>query len=428
MAGQQTWNDPGSATNAYVVNPQLSKDVYYESEYNTLFGRINSGREVVTKEFDAGGMKIDAGNDSPVWEKPLTENAECRFTLREHNEGMFSYGDATPPTGGMAQWKHSVCYVRRVKSPAFTFPGFESQENFKQVVTDLVTMEKKNMSLMREQEVELDAFRAIMLGASRGLLLTVDGGRGVTLAGGSAGEYRSPYNTYVAGQSGLSTPNYTRATHEATLSTLLQTLDDDEAYSFTYNEHRRHCELAKRLKYKPVTIGGKKYRAGCIIDPRLLDRLTVYGGVLSTLFQNAYARGKDNPAVNHLNALELDGILYIPSDYIEYFRPTANGTTVSYGCGMTEDPRSSTFTNNSNICMALYFGAGCLLRGRRKGGVNFTTYQEKHNGPMEISFYYDDGWTRNDWVTRDGRTEIKNDNMHMAFYYDPGVGVAFANA
>jgi hypothetical protein len=427
MAGQSTWNDPGSATNAYVVLPQLSKDIYIESEWSQIFGRMNGTRQVVTKEF-GDGLKIDAGNDSPVWEKSLIENAECRFTLREHNEGMPNYGDASVKTGGFANWKHSVCYVRKVKSPAAQFPGFESTENFKRVAEDLVTMEKKGWSQWRSEEVELDAHRAALHGASRGLLLTTDGGKGITLAGGSAGEYRSPYNTYVAGQTGLTTPNYTRATHEATLSTLLVDLSDDSSFGFDYNEHRKHCVNVRNLKFKPVTIGGKKLIAGCIIDNRLLSRLTAYGGTVSTLFMNAYARGKDNPAVNHLEALELDGILYIPSKFLEYFRPTADGATITYGCGMTEDPRSSLYTNTSNICMAWYFGAGCLLRGKRKGGVRFTYYEEKHDGAKEIAMNYDDGWTRNDWVTRDGRTEIKNDNMLMAYYYDPGEFVPFANA
>jgi hypothetical protein len=426
MAGQSAWNDPGSATNAYVVNPQLAKDIYYESEFPTLFGRVNQGREVkvVTIAHGDEKIKIDAGNDSPIWEKSAIENAECRFTQRERMTGNATYGDADVKTGRFAQYKHSVCYVRQVDSPAQPIVGFESSENIKQVINDLVSAEKADIALWRQQEIELDAFRGIFLGASRGLLHTEDGARGVALTGAAAGQYRSCYNTYVEGQSSLTTPNVTRATHEGTLSTLLAALSDAAAYAFDFDSHKRASYLIQQLKFKPVRIGGRQYRALAVIDPRNVERMAAVGGTLAGLFQYAWERGSKNPALYGMKALELDDILYIPSMYMEYFRPTADGTTVTYGCDLNTDPRDG-YTNASNITQTVYMGAGALLRGRRKN-VWVTDAENRHGKGREYSMHYHDGWMRNEWFTKDGRSSISNDSMLICYNYDPGVGKAYA--
>jgi hypothetical protein len=70
-------------------------------------------------------------------------------------------------------------------------------------------------------------------------------------------------------------------------------------------------------------------------------------------------------------------------------------------------------------------GAGALLRGRRKG-VYFTVEEGKHKKGKEYAVHYHDGWMRNEWFTKDGRSEISNDSMFVQFNYDPGVGKAYA--
>lgn len=423
MGGQSTWNDPGAATNAYVVTPEIVSGIYYESTYRTLFGKLNANREVSTTKIIHGADEktIDAGNDSPVWEKTNTENAEVRFVMREENKGMATYGEADVKPGDFAQYMHTVCYVRQVDSPAYPVVGVESEENFKRVVRDLVKVEKSNIARWRAKEVDLDAFRTLYMGASRGLLLNKDGGRGISLYGGSAGQHRSCWNTYVAGESGLTTPSANLATHESTLAALLAGLSNNSNYAFTYDTHELISHYVDELlDGDGLHVFGREYRAIALIDERNMYRLTTVGGTLSNLFKDARERSAKNPALYHRKALELDDILYIPAKQMAFFRPSTDGTSITYGCGMDKDPRSDSFSNTSNITTTIVLTRGALLRGRRKG-VTFTTDFGKHGKGSSYAVHYHDGWTRREWFAKDSRTKMKNHSSLVVFNYDPGV-------
>lgn len=430
MAGQRDWKNRGASTNEYLINPDLEQGVYYQSESRQLFGKINDRREVTTVKImrDGNEQSIDVGNDSPIWEKNFGGGVgECRFTLEEEMEGMPVYGPSDPIAGNFQQYKHSNVYVRKITSPKMPVVDEESQFNVSAVIPDLLKQRKGSMSRWREKEVELDAFRALLDGGSRGLLSTTDGGLGITLPGASAGQNRSCYNTYVEGQSGLTTPNYTRATHEGTLSTLVAAISGTAAVqAFDWETHKKIAYLieTRPLALKPVKIGGKEYKAVAIIDPRNVDRLLAYGGTLATAMATAYTRGMDNPVLNRVNGFVLDDICYIPSKYIEYFRPTADGSTMRY-LPATSDPRSSSFANTSNVTMTIVLGAGAILRGRRKK-VWFSVKEYDHDTGADYCVHYYDGWMRNEWSTKDGRTSILNDSSLVVFNGDPGVGVAYS--
>lgn len=432
MAGQSVWNDAGSTTNAYIVRPEISKSIYYEATYGTLFGKLNMLKGVgprtvstVVMEFEDGTKKkIDVGNDSPIWEKDYTENNECRYTMRERPVGLGTHGEADVIDGDFARYKHSVCYVTQNDTPAMPIPGSESQEKVKSVLGDLVAAEKKNLAWLAQENMDLDGWRSIFLGASRGVLNTKFGGMGKALPGGSAGEQRSSYNNIIAGSDSLVTPNYTLATHETALYNALSGLNDDDKFGFYYDSHRRYSYWVNRLKLKPVRIGGKQYRAVALIDERNIYRMTSAGGSYDNLFRDAGARGMDNPAVNHTRPIELDNILYIPCQQMEFFRPTLNSGAITYGCGLNVDPRASSFSNSSNICPVVYMGAGALLRGRRQK-VWFTMKEGDFSKGSKYAMHWHDGWMRNDWRTEDGRTEISNDSMFIAWHFDKGVGVSY---
>lgn len=424
------WSDPGSTYDSYVVQPEVSDEIYYKSEYMTLFGGINDRREVTEQELSYSNgtkTKIDAGNNSPVWEKGSFDarTGECRFTLLEETTGMATYGEADVKPGNFDDYKHSNCYVRQVDTEAYPIPGSESEYNIKPVIRDLVKTKKDGITRWRAKEVDLDAFRACFMGASRGLLLTEDGGKGIKLYGGTAGQARSPYNTYVSGQTGLTTPSAVLATHNSNLATALATLSDDDAFAFTYGQHQIADSMIDKLGGQPVSFGGQEYRAIAIIDERNIKRMMSVGGTLSNLFRDATVRGDKNKSLYSRQKIVLDDICYIPARQMDYFRPSVVGADVVYGCGNTYDPRLKTFVNASNITMTMYLMAGALLRGRRKGAF-FTEGLGAHGKGRSYAFHYHDGWTRHDWFTDDGRTEMMNDSMLVMYNYDPGVGVAYA--
>jgi hypothetical protein len=399
-----------------------------KATWKTLFGKFNGGRTVVPQKLTYGGssVTIDAGNQSPVWEKSFTEGNECRFTLREETRGMATYGDADPPVGAFAGYKHSVCYVRQVHSPVQPIVGFESQQNVAGVIDNLVDLEKEGLSTWMAKEIDLDAIRALFMGASAGLLKSTEGGLGLTLYGGSAGVQRSSFNTYVAGQSGLTSTSATLATHNSSLATALGTLSDDDAYAFNYATHERMSSYIEDLYYKPVKIGKDEYRAIAIIDRRNIHRMNAPGGQLSQLFLHGRERAKDNPALYHMDAIVLDDILYIPNRQVEFFRPSVSGGVVTYGCANTADPRATSFSNTSNITPTIYMGAGALLRGRRSKTA-VTVDNGYHGNNQSYCLHYGDGWMRNDRFTKDGTTAMENDSTLICFNYDKGVGTTYGS-
>jgi hypothetical protein len=368
-----------------------------------------------------------------VWEKTFgLENRECRYTYEEHLTGKRTFGQAAVKPGPFASYRHEAVVATQVDSPAYPIVDRESQLRSSAVlpIASVIPEKKNAMRLFCEKWKEIDFFSAITDGASQPYLDSTNGGLNLTLAGASAGQNRSCYNTWVAGQTALTTPNYTRTTHEGTLSTLLASLSSNSDYAFTYDAHRMNSWLIQTLKFPPVKVGNDEWRAICVIDPWLLNRLTKPSESLSTLFLYGTPRTKKNPALYNMQVLDLDDILYIPSMYWQYFRPTANGTTIQY-LDPTADPFDAAYTNSSYICMAFYMTAGALLRGRSTK-VWFTASGEGqsdagHTKGTTFSLHYDDAWKRTEWTTKDGRSSILNDRSLMWFGYDPGPGQAFSS-
>jgi hypothetical protein len=296
-------------------------------------------------------------------------------------------------------------------------------------LSDVIPRKKQEISLYTGKYREFDAFCAITDGASQPMLSS--SGLNLALPGATAGQNRSCYNTYVAGQTTLTTPYYSRTTHESTLSTLVAALTYTAVASgFTYEAHRFMSWQIQALRFPPVKIGNAEYRAACLIDPWLINRLTMTAGTLTTKYLFGTERSMKNPAIDGMQTIELDNILYIPSMYWSYFRPTANGTTMVYLPAGT-DPLDASFNNTSHICMAFYFTSGALLRGRSTK-VWFTSSGEGqsdagHKKGATFASHYDDCWKRTEWVTKDGRSEIANDRSLLAFFGDPGPGIAFSS-
>jgi len=436
MAGQSKWGNPGDSTNAYVVRPGLEKQVYYETTWRTFWGKTNEGRSVTTEVLERGGTKLiaDKGNSSIVWEKDRgTGTNEVRFTLRERKTGMATYGEAPVKPGAFSNYKHSNVQVIQVDSPAYPIVGAESEMQISEVIDDVVALEKDDITLWGAQEMDMDGWRGYFLGASRGLLSSEDGAMNIALAGGTAGEYRAPYNNYT-NVAGTITPSATLATHNASLATALDNLGDKADEAFTYETHRVASHLIEDFGLRPTSIGKREYRAICAIDRALLDRMTSgdaasYAATsrLYTLMKDAMERSRTNPALYHMDALVLDDILYIPVRQLEFFRPSVSGSDVVFGAGMTSDPRSANFANTSKICGATYMGAGAMLRGVRRK-MWWTDEEGLHGKGKEYGVHYYDGWKRNDWVSQDGRSAMSNDSSFTIWAYDPGFGKGFAAA
>jgi len=419
MAGQVNWNDAGSAQNAEVVQKSIAAGLYYEAAMATLFGRLNGPREITSQKIihDGGTKIIDAGNSSPVWKKSNDENNRATFTKREPNVGSMTYGDANVKVGDFAEYQHMECNVRTVRTPGFPLVGFESAHNFKRVVAvnQLATVEKENIARFVSEEQDFDAFRALLYGGSRGLITRDDGGMGITLPGATAGGIRVPTNTLVAGAASLTAKSWNATTHNTALYTALSGLSGaNPAHRFTYNTHKAISSQVDDLGFKPVVIGGQKYRAVAIIDEWNLHMLRL-DPILLQIWREATERSDKNNALYSRGEFVLDDILYIPAQQMRMFRPRVVGSSFVFGPDNMGDPRPKVFRNNSNILMTIVLGAGAVLRGTRSDTAGFTTHQGPHDIGLEISYKYQDGWRRSDWYTADGRQKIENDSSLVVF-------------
>jgi len=435
MAGQTTWNNPPKGTGRdFVVTPNLVKGLYYLSEAESIFGgTIAGGRKVKTVQIigQQGGMSIDVGNESPVWQKDGSQNAETRFTMREGNKGMATYGDAPVRVGEFARYLHDVVYTRKVDSPAYPIVGFESAENIKRVVSDLVAAEKENIISWRREEVDFDAFRALFMGLSRGIFIKSDGGRGEVLPGtpdGVTEQIRSCWNCFVQlpGNSAFMTPLFNAVQHEAALAALLTALWTNNSVdtAFTWASTIRLSALVDELMMAPVKIGGQTYRAVALIDERNMYRLTTAGEQANQLFAQATTRADDNKAIYHRGKFVLNDILYLPCRQMQMFAPRVEGSGASakviYGPGMNVDPRLNSFKNESPIAMTAVLSAGALLRSVRSA-VEWTEETGKHGKGAEYCIHYHDGWKRKEWVAKDGRDKILNNSSFVMFNHDEGI-------
>jgi hypothetical protein len=438
--GQQYWGNAGDTTNAYVVRPGLHTELYYESVARTFWGKVNGMRTVTVNNIEGtkgAKVEVDSGNSSIVWEKDRgTGTNEIRFSLRERKRGNATYGEAPVKPGHFSEYKHSNVYVIQTDSPEYPIVGLESEMQVSEVVPNLVEAEKADITYWGGQEMDLDGWRGYFLGASRGLLSTEDGGMGIKLPGSTtAGLYRAPYWNFFANASGLSTPAYAVATHNATVATGIKALidNDNKNRAFNYESHRIASRIVDDLNMNPVKWGSREYRAICAIDRDLLHRLRSQAGTghtgtgsLNALFKDAAERARTNPALYYMDALELDDILYVPLRQLEYFRPTsADDVNITWGAGLDKDPRTASFSNTSKVCAAVYLGAGAMLRGVRRR-MWWTTKEGDHEKSRAYAMHYYDGWKRHDWVAQDGREAISNDSSFVFWARDNGPGQAFA--
>lgn len=431
-----TWNDPDSQYDSYVVHPEDSKEIYYTSEMRTIFGSIGGAKEISSQQIAFSkdkAINIDVGSSSPVWTKGNFDagTGECRLTMVEPINGMPTYGEADPKPGEFGNYKHGVCYVRQVDSPIQPIMGFESQQNIKKVIPDIVKISKSLLMDWRKREIDLDGFRACFMGVSRGLLITEDGGKGITLEGGSAGQARAPYNTYVAGQTALTTPSAVLTTHNTNLYNALGNLGDDKSFQFDYESHLFNSYLLDQIggEDQNVEYNGRECRAIALIDERNMYRM-MSDEKLATIFKDATVRSDKNKALYTRDPIILDDIYYIPVRQMRFFRPNLNVATsaIVWGADMTKDPRRKSFINTSSICPTIYLRRGALLRGRRKGvwfSAENTDKSTTHKKSASYCMHYHDGWTRMDWFAKDGRSEMMNDTMLVTFHYDKGVGTAY---
>jgi hypothetical protein len=426
MAGQATWGNVGDTNNSYIVVPKRQKEIYVKSTFNSIISRLNGNKKMDTQIMRFGGKesKINIGNSSVCWETEITSGNEERLTMIEHRTGMPSgYGDYPVQTGSYDKYKHAAVYVNQIDSEAVPLPGRCSIKQVKDILNDPKGDALTGMQLWAGQEVDFEFLRAMIMGASRNLLSTTQGGLGITLPGASAGQFRSCYNTYVC-TNGMVTKNFTRATYEAAVATALDTLTDTAVDYFDYGQHNLLKDLTGSLFFKAPDVGNQAYDTVVLSDPWLLARLAASAGDYHVLMRDAAGRGMDNPAINHMSPIILDRVCYIPVEQLKAFRASTASSLPVYGAGNTYDPRGYVTTNTSKLCAQIWLGAGAVLRATDRKMWVSAKQVDAHKDNYEYAMHWDDGFVRREYFTKDGRSELDNDSSMVAWFYDAGPEVA----
>lgn len=440
MAGQAVWGNAGDATNAYIVNPKRAKELYYESVLPTLVGKAgDADLDTVDMAFGGGkSRKAYIGNSSLIWNKSITTGNEERLTMVEARKGMAgSYGDAPTTSGSYDKYRHATMWVNQIDSKADPIPGRCSLKQVKDILDDPKGILQSGQKQWASEEIDHEFLRGIIMGASRNLLSTTAAGSlGITLPNtGAAGRIRSCWNFYTP-NAGLATPSVTWATHETNIGTAVSSVTDDTTDRFDLGQHNILASLTTHLKFKRATFGGKSYRAVVFTDPWLLWRLVCTSNTAATdnyqyLMMMAAQRGMNNPAIDHMDPIVLDQILYVPVEQLRAYRMTVSGGYPVYGPSTTNnsmltDPRDLFTTNTNKICLQIWCGAGAMLRATDKKMWSTARCLDTHKGNYDYALHWDDGFVRREYETKDGRTEMSNDSTMVAAFYDGGVEDAFA--
>ena len=173
---QATWNLRGASTNEYIVEPRHLKDIYVQSEWAMVWGKLNGGRSITPIMHGDTKMNVAmGGNDSPVWEQDFgTTTGEARYSYEEPMVGSRTYGTHDVKPGDFPSFKHEVIYAVQNDSPAVPLMDKESQMRQSTIIPfgQLLPHTKTKMKLWREKACEVDGFSAIFNGASDGLLDT----------------------------------------------------------------------------------------------------------------------------------------------------------------------------------------------------------------------------------------------------------------
>lgn len=448
MAEQLYVGAVGDATHAFTVQAMIEKSIDRFSQRYSIFGGLGADKshvERLVKTMEVGGEAYDVATSSCVQTKIIDKGDEGRFTLLDDFKGLPTHGDAPVAEGAYPLFFHDLVRLNFMDSPAFPFIAEMDQQRFANLIANLEPTYQQGIGEYMAKWIDFFAFQAIFCGGDRGVLLGTDGGLNMQLMNAAAaGDLISCKNTYVGGD-GMVTWNATRATFEAAVATALDTLTDTSGDGFSLAAHAFiKNQIVSVLRFKTAEVFGKQLRAVALIDPWLLQRLMERStsNVWFTMMRDADYRGIDkNHAINQDQAVEIDKILYIPCEWIKAWRASTSGGLPVYGAGITTDPQVAieTADTDSYLCPVVYMGAKALLHATsnkvygagtnsKKGGKTwFTADYGIHGKGGSWAAHMKHGFKRYEPQTEIGGTvSYKNNQMLIAWFYDPGPGESFA--
>ena len=449
MAGQEYVGAAGDSTHAYTVTPIIEKTIDALSQRSSILGGLgwdSSGRERKVNTKELGGAEHDIGNASVIQVKEINVGDEARFTLGMDLKGRLTHGRAPVAQGQYQEFLHDNVRLNLADSPEFQLWAEMDRQRFGNVISDMDAYTQQKIAEYMGTWIDLLGIQSLLHGADEGLLLTSDGGLGMTLWNApSAGYVCSCKNTYVGG-SGMVSWNATRATFEAAIGSAIYGLTDTTGDGFSLAAHEVILnQLISVLRFKTAEAFGRQLRAIALADPWLVRRILERNSnnTWYTLLKDADMRGMEkNHMIDRDQSVIIDKILYIPCDWLRAFRATGDDAEQpTYGAGLTEDPQVyiETADTSSKKCPIIYMGAKALLCAKsskqyvigknrvQRGKIWITERMGAHEKGGGLSAHTKCGFKRYEPSSKTGGTvTYHNDGTLVAWFYDPGPGVSFA--
>jgi hypothetical protein len=447
MAPQAFVGAAGDATHAYTVVPVIEKTIDVLNRRYSIFGGLgwdDAGREQMVKSMDVGGKTMDIGTSSVIQAKDITVGDEWRTTLGKDFIGLPTHGNAPVKPGQYPEFLHDNVKVNMFDSPEFPFWGEMDQQRFANMISNLEPYYQKKIAMYMADWTDFLGLQSCFHGADRGLLLTTDGGLQMQLMNAaSAGDPISCKNTFV-GRNGMVAWNASRATFEASVGHAIYDLTDNALDGFSLERTEVLHNQLQVLGFQKTEFMGKQLQAIALCDPWLVKRLIRRNSnnTYYTLLKDADVRGPKNQAIDHMQSVIVDGVLYMPVDWMRAFRAKGNDNVQpTYGAGLTSDPQEyiKTADTQSKKCAIIYLGARALLCAKgskfygagtdvKKGGRIWFTYRnDPHGKGGGWAAHTKVGFKRYEPTSKlGGAVEYHNDASMVAWFYDPGPGTSFA--
>ena len=401
------------------------KRLYYEMRSRSIIGKL--ARVDAQTGSLAGGEGYDLAASSIIGRQKIDDGDELLYTMQEYLTGMGSYGDMPVVRGDFLAWQNMKARVNAIDSPAFPIQGKMAQQRVATSLTDLPAKVREAATFWMNEQYEHEYILANLNGASPSVLLpTSSGGLGHVMGVNTSGSAGTPLMNrhWYTPQGGLLTYSTTPATWNSTVNTAINAITAGANGYISLVQIKIIHAILDTLNFPSVRLGGTEYRAVWLCDSELWERI-------DHLLATAYASSRERAAINPLftadHQLVYKNFLFLNVPHLNRYRAAYNGTTLrpDFGPNMTSDPR--TYTNTSDLAMALIVTRESVIEGFNDS-LNITTAVEKHKKGSEICAHMDSGFVRCEWFAKDGRTSVdavKNYASLHACFYEPGVGTGY---
>lgn len=431
----------------FITQALLNKNLMDEAREASAWGSMTQLKALTP----GGNGMFDAGDsipDSVVWNQPLTEGTEARYTLVRRLKGEPNFGDQAPSAGDYFALLHDNVMLNKTMSPSFPVTGEMASMRLSSVIKDPKNVVRRNITNYMAEQIAIDNNDALYLGQSASLRApkvkgglahpfhgstTPADGFGQALNANGEAAQASPEIFYYPDNSGYMTQIAQGANRTAYEANVLAGLNTFRALATKQYFSRQSVQALYQLglKHNLRKVSGGDYDFIYICDPAFLNTLVNVAGVTGSLFDAWKAAltgsGTSSKLFDTRGAIILDGIKLIPDAYHYKYRPDCGATGLTAGTPVLRwgqigsgvyDRRSIAPAATDIIGVGTLLGDGALLSADNDA-IKVTEEVKDHETSWEAAGHMKRGVKRAFWSPKDGTQgwtdTIQQNSLAVAF-------------